>query len=224
MLAALLATLLTQAGPLPAPPLPPAAADAAPSAAASSSTSATPPSAAPGAQPSPTGAPTPKTWTIEFADRHLVSLDVGMTGFKLRDSQRTWSLGDGLAEAFTLIPEAAQLGEKADREYGVTQGLLVASLSVCGVGLLAIALAPVVATTVSAMVTMLGVGLVASLVGLVLALVALPYSAMAQQHALDAVSVFNHGLVRGIEVPRPAVPMPVPLAWVPRSDVEVFVE
>ncbi len=209
MLAAVVAVLLAQA-----PGVPPS------------------PSAPPNPAPVPTeeAAPPPAPalpangFTADFVDRHLLSFDFGMGGFRVRDSARAWTLGEGegVEQVFALIPEAKALAQVAEHDYRIAKVLQLSGLGLSLTALAAVTVLALVATSATFVLPLLAGSLVACLVSLVLVVVSTPFAVSAQENVLNAVSTFNHGLVRRLEGPK-ACPG-VPMAWVPGSAVEVFAD
>lgn len=206
MLAVLVAAVLTQAPPpVPVPSAPPA-----------------PPAAAPRLEvPPPSTAP--QGFTADFVDQHLLAVDFGLSGFRIRDSARTWTLGegDGVEALFSLIPEAKELAAQAEHDFRIARVLQIGSLGLSLTALGVVVMFSAFATSAAFALPLLVGSLVACLVALVVSLVAAPFAVSAQEHALDAVSTFNHGLVRRLEGPK-ACPG-VPMAYVPGSQVVVEV-
>lgn len=156
----------------------------------------------------------------QFIDRQLLSvgLEVGFfTDWVVRSPERAYRLGE-LREAVRLIPEAQTLADRADGEFRLGTGFTVAGLIAEGLSLaVSVILLPLTVSGASSAV--LVVFLVATLLGVtsgtVLSLVGSAFLHSAQQHGLEAVSQYNHGLTRlvlaGCDGPGAAPVLQVPL-------------
>lgn len=177
----------TEAPVLAAPPAPPASTEAAPGPVEA-------------VAPSP-DEPPEVGQLAQFVSRHLLSVDIGMGGLKVRAADRAWGLGESPAAAFHLVPEAMHLAESAEHDFAVARVLEVGSLAVTGVALAATLVTTLVARA-SMVLTVALISLAAMGLALVAAIIALPFELAAQEHFLQAIAIHNRGLL-DLRPPRP---------------------
>ena len=129
----------------------------------------------------------------QFVDRHLLAVSASGSGFELRQRERVFRLqDDDFPNAFTLVPDALMLARVAHEDFVLSSRLQVIGLAITGGALVAVVLATLVRT---AILPLLITGLVASGVGLVLSLVALPFALSAQTKFFSAAAMYNRGLL-----------------------------
>lgn len=129
----------------------------------------------------------------QFVDRHLLAVSASGSGFELRQRERVFRLqDDDFPTAFTLVPDALMLARVGHDDFVLSSRLQVIGLAITGGALVAVVLATLVRT---AILPLLITGLVASGVGLVLSLVALPFALSAQTKFFSAAAVYNKGLL-----------------------------
>ena len=174
-MALLVLSLLLAQAPLTAPPSP-----------ASPDVTA-PEAVAPGAEPADV------KLFAQFVERHLLAVSASNTGFEVRQRERVFRLqDDDFPTAFTLVPDALTLARVAHDDFVLSSRLQVIGLASTGGALVAVVLATLVRT---AILPLLITGLVASGVGLVLSLVALPFALSAQTKFFSAAAAYNRGLL-----------------------------
>ena len=173
-----------------------------------SQTAVPPPSAEPDAFPS---LQDPQSNDIRLATRfiseHLISLEFSpMTGMSFRQQDRVYKLGESLADAMKLVPEAAALAVRADDEFRFYRVTSIVALSLAGVGL-GLTLAGALIATSSLALPLMFAGLACALVGLVASLIGLPASISYQDHLMQAVNTYNQAIVNRIQNAPPAAPV-----------------
>lgn len=156
----------------------------------------------------------------QFIDRHLLSvgLEAGFaTTWVVRSAERAFRPGE-LREAMRLVPDAHAVADRADGEYRLGLGFMVAGLIAEGVALVAsVVVLPVIsiAGTSAALALVLVPTLGALLLGAGLSLASSVFLQNSQQHGLEAVAAYNHGLTRvvvgGCDGPAAAPVVQVPL-------------
>lgn len=165
----------------------------------------TPPPPSPEVTPLPVAAaeaPEVKLFA-EFVERHLLAVDASNAGFTVRQRERVFRLqDDDFEEAFALVPEALAAARLAHADYVTGMRLQIASLIVLGVALGITAVAPII---IGVSLTWLIISLGATGVGLVLALVALPFLLSAQTKFFSSAASYNRGL---LELRPPPAVMP----------------
>jgi hypothetical protein len=137
-----------------------------------------------------------------FVEQRLISVDFDLTTsggalgvLKVRQRERVFSLrDDDFSEAFHLVPEAMMMAQRAQEAFRTASTLQIIGLSLSGAALLVVGLGPVL-VGFGAWLPLLVGGLIASLVGLIVALVSVPYSVSANTAFVSAVARFNKGLL-----------------------------
>jgi hypothetical protein len=137
----------------------------------------------------------------QFVDDHLVTFDSVGWQSRVRQRERTFSLGDDdFASAFELVPEAHALAKSMRESYlrGMRVFTIGSLVEVAGLLGATSVLVASVATTVAVGV---GIGLAlafaaVTLVGAVISLFALPDLSRSHSQLFEVVSLYNHGLTR----------------------------
>ncbi len=138
---------------------------------------------------------------VQFIDRHLLSVgfEVGFaSSWVARSAERGYRPGE-LREGLRLVPHAFTLADRADGEFRLGVGFTVAGLVAQGLSLVAsVVLVPLVisSSTTAAVTAVLITAFGGLLVGAALSLIGSVFLQAAQQHGLEAVSEYNHGLTR----------------------------
>lgn len=162
-----------------------------------------PPTAPPGTEANPPGLEPPEVKLFaDFVGRHLLTLSASNASFEVRQRERVFRLHDDDFEtAFTLVPEALTLARSAHENFVISSRLQLVGLILTGAALGVTVVATLVRTL---LFPLLIASLVASGVGLVFALVALPFAIAAQTKFLSALATYNHGLLELRPGARPA--------------------
>jgi hypothetical protein len=142
-----------------------------------------------------------------FVDRHLLSLDTEQAqGFKLRQRERSFTIRDeDFTEAFTLVPEALTLAQRAQDSFRLANIFQIVGLSLSGLSLGVVVIAPLIGV---GFLPLLAVGLVGSLIAVVLTVISVPFAMAASNQFFSAVATYNKGLLDLRPVPVGLPPPP----------------
>jgi hypothetical protein len=148
-----------------------------------------------------------------FVDRHLLTLDTEQAqGFKLRQRERSFTIRDeDFTEAFTLVPEALTLAQRAQDSFRLANIFQLVGLSLSGLSLALVVIAPLVVSG-AGFLPLLAVGLVGSLVAVVLTVISVPFAMAASNQFFSAVATYNKGLLELRPVPVGLPPPPLGLS------------
>jgi hypothetical protein len=144
-----------------------------------------------------------------FVERHLLTLDTEQAqGFKLRQRERSFTIRDeDFTEAFTLVPEALTLAQRAQDSFRLANIFQIVGLSLSGLSLALVVIAPLVVSG-AGFLPLIAVGLVGSLIAVVLTVISVPFSMAASNQFFSAVATYNKGLLDLRPAPAGLVPPP----------------
>lgn len=135
------------------------------------------------------------TLFAQWAQRQLLSVNVAQGGFEVRQRERVFRLqDDDFADAFSLVPEAHQMAVLAHDSFIIGKRFQIAGLVVSCVAPGGLILASLLMSS-ALLMPLLVAALATAGVGLVLALIALPFMLTAQSKFFAALASHNQGLL-----------------------------